>query len=238
MAKITDIEITSLLFDEQGSAPATPSSTNWRLFFKSDGLYIIDDTGAVTGPFVTAGSSGIASGTSNPGSPSSGDMFFRTDMGLVIYYDGTRWLSTQLLKSQMVMRGTAAITTQTGDLTGTTANGGGMTRAIAPSVVGASDIWLVDHAVTFIVNSGGTALGASHKWVGTLVGFDTNTASTGTKATVTIDSGSSAVYRRTVTTIGALQAAGTLYYGGTWSKTGSPGTLTLAEEFTYRIVVA
>jgi hypothetical protein len=37
--------------------------------------------------------SGVASGTSNPGSPSSGDLFFRTDLGFLIYYDGTRWLS-------------------------------------------------------------------------------------------------------------------------------------------------
>lgn len=38
-------------------------------------------------------SSGIASGTSFPGSPSTNERFFRTDLGLDFYYDGTRWLS-------------------------------------------------------------------------------------------------------------------------------------------------
>lgn len=37
---------------------------------------------------------GIRSGTSFPGSPSSGDVFFRTDLGLLCYYDGSRWLTT------------------------------------------------------------------------------------------------------------------------------------------------
>ena len=36
-------------------------------------------------------------GTTNPASPVAGDRFFRTDLGLEIYYDGTRWLTDQLL---------------------------------------------------------------------------------------------------------------------------------------------
>lgn len=35
-------------------------------------------------------------GTSFPGSPASGDTIFRTDRGIDYYWDGTRWLSTQL----------------------------------------------------------------------------------------------------------------------------------------------
>lgn len=38
------------------------------------------------------GQSGTPSGTSNPGSPSTGDRFYRTDLNLAIVYDGTRWL--------------------------------------------------------------------------------------------------------------------------------------------------
>lgn len=51
--KLSDAEIVSLLFDEQASNPATPAAGFWRLYLKSDGLYIIDDAGAVTGPFGT-----------------------------------------------------------------------------------------------------------------------------------------------------------------------------------------
>jgi hypothetical protein len=42
---------------------------------------------------VVSGGSGLASGTSFPGSPSSGALFFRTDRGLIYYYDGARWLT-------------------------------------------------------------------------------------------------------------------------------------------------
>ena len=47
MAAINAIDITSLLFQE-GSAPSTPASTKWRLYFKSDGLYFKDDAGVET----------------------------------------------------------------------------------------------------------------------------------------------------------------------------------------------
>jgi len=49
MAAIDEIDITALLFQE-GSAPSTPASTKWRLYFKSDGLYVIDDAGTEVGP--------------------------------------------------------------------------------------------------------------------------------------------------------------------------------------------
>lgn len=54
MAKINEVDITSLLFQE-GAAPATPASTKWRLYTKTDGLYVIDDAGAETGPLGTGG---------------------------------------------------------------------------------------------------------------------------------------------------------------------------------------
>jgi hypothetical protein len=40
---------------------------------------------------------GLVSGTSFPGSPSSGDIFYHTSRGIEYFYDGTRWLSTQIL---------------------------------------------------------------------------------------------------------------------------------------------
>ncbi len=52
----------SLLFDQQGSDPSTPSADEWRLYFKSGGLYHISDTGAVVGP-LTAGGAGLGAWT-------------------------------------------------------------------------------------------------------------------------------------------------------------------------------
>lgn len=58
MAKISDVEIPSLLFAEQASDPAIPASGYGRLFVKSDGVYFIDDAGTVTGPLGAAGGGG------------------------------------------------------------------------------------------------------------------------------------------------------------------------------------
>ena len=41
-------------------------------------------------------------GTTNPASPAAGDRFFRTDLGLEIYYDGTRWLTSQLFYNNAI----------------------------------------------------------------------------------------------------------------------------------------
>lgn len=51
-------------YTEQGSAPTTPSTGHWRVFTKSDGLYVVDDAGSVTGPFISsAGSGAVATDT-------------------------------------------------------------------------------------------------------------------------------------------------------------------------------
>lgn len=44
-----------------------------------------------------SGGSGISSGTSNPGSPSNNDLFYRTDLGLIIYYNSatSAWYTVQ-----------------------------------------------------------------------------------------------------------------------------------------------
>lgn len=43
-------------YTDQGSAPTTPDAGHSRVFTKSDGAYVVDDAGAVTGPFVDSGS--------------------------------------------------------------------------------------------------------------------------------------------------------------------------------------
>lgn len=46
--------------------------------------------------FSSSAAGGINSGSSFPGSPATNDPFFRTDRGLLYYYDGTRWVTMQL----------------------------------------------------------------------------------------------------------------------------------------------
>lgn len=53
MGKVNDATITSLLFQE-GSVPTTPASTKWKAYFKTTGLFVVDDAGAETGPLAAA----------------------------------------------------------------------------------------------------------------------------------------------------------------------------------------
>lgn len=52
-------------WDEQASTPTTPSANKWKLFFKSDGLYLVDDAGIVTGP-IAANLGGVKLSTASP----------------------------------------------------------------------------------------------------------------------------------------------------------------------------
>lgn len=164
----------------------------------------------------------------------SGDRVWRSDLNLEFYYDGTRWLSTQLFKHQIIPRFVTGAST--GDMNTVMSATSSPGRVWSPSIGPGTDFYIVSHFVTFKVNSGGTALGASHKWVGTLVGFDTSEGSTGTVDTTNVDSGSSGVWRTSLASINALRVSGTLFYQTTWTKTGTPGNLQVGQEFYYRIV--
>lgn len=48
----------NLTATERGSAPTTPATSDWKLYFKSDGLYVVDDAGTETGPLGTGTGSG------------------------------------------------------------------------------------------------------------------------------------------------------------------------------------
>jgi hypothetical protein len=58
MPRIDNAAITAIKFDETGSAPSTPSTGDWKLYFKSGGLYVIDDAGTEYGPIQAGTSAG------------------------------------------------------------------------------------------------------------------------------------------------------------------------------------
>ena len=92
MPNISDNEFPKVLLDEQAGDPAAPSTGLWRVYAKADGLYVIDDVGAVLGPLGQG--DGIDEGTSFPSSPTTGDLFRRTDLERHVYrYNGTLWLT-------------------------------------------------------------------------------------------------------------------------------------------------
>lgn len=166
-------------------------------------------------------------GTSFPASKATSDRFARSDLAMEFYWDGTRWLSygPALTEEILWVNGTLPIS----------ASAFGTHRVGTPETQGGSDIWLIRAENTFNV-SGGTALSASHKWVGT-VSKVAGAAST-TIATVTIDSGASSTWRRLNVSIGALMNNGTGHeqFAVDWAKTGTPGNLFAFTKISYRIV--
>jgi hypothetical protein len=78
--------------EDEGVAEATAATT---LNFTGAGVTATDAGGGVCNIDVPGGG-GIPSGTSFPGSPSTNDQYYRTDRNIGYFYDGTRWLSTQL----------------------------------------------------------------------------------------------------------------------------------------------
>jgi hypothetical protein len=163
-------------------------------------------------------------GTAFPGSPIADQRFWRTDLDMEFYYDGTRWLSTQLFTKEMRWTHTSLSTAATiVDLL----------RAGAPGLQGGTDIWMESLHQKFSIASGGSALGAAHKWVGDFHKYDATPTAT-TLVTMTIDSGASGTIRTSETAINALLGTG-VWFSTTWTKTGTPGSLQSYEELTYRI---
>lgn len=164
--------------------------------------------------------------TTFPGSPADNDIYYRTDLDLLFFWNGTRWLSTTLYQVTSPQAD--------GSFPFTVTTGGG--RMPHPGQALSLDVWLEDLTVSFFVN-GGTALGASHKWVGIFAKKDSGNSGT-TLVTVNIDSGASDTWRRSTTAIDALLGASATYFDMdlAWTKTGTPGTLFAPFMLTYRLV--
>lgn len=71
------------------------------VYLGEDGyLHAKDSAGAISDPYDVS-SSGLATGTSFPGGPTTGDRFRRSDLAYKVYfYDGTRWLTEQMFTFQ------------------------------------------------------------------------------------------------------------------------------------------
>lgn len=168
----------------------------------------------------TGSSTPIASGTAFPGSPATNDLFFRTDYGLLFYYNGTRWLS--LVKGEIRIVNTDGLEAFTAAST---------LRAVVP-VWSGSDIWLESTQTWFFVGSG-TALDASNKWVGTV----SKTPAGTTLDTVTVNSGALNTHRQsTITNINALLGTTNFELEVGWVKTGTPSGIYTQTVISFRYV--
>lgn len=161
--------------------------------------------------------------TAFPSSPELSSRVYYS--GMEFYHDGARWLCTCPHTAAFVMS-----TTTTMPITATTS---GAWHAALPLVKGL-DIQLEGVDCTFLVVTGGTALGASHRWNGNIRTIPNDTI----VASLAIDSGSSNVWRN-VSDSGTdvLDITGSqvgLSLG--WAKTGTPGNLNQTVIAHYRYI--
>lgn len=180
-----------------------------------------DDTFAIgTGGFFRAG------GTAFPSSPTAGDRFFRTDHDMDFEYDGTRWVCVCPHDAPFVMTTTTTLPV--------TATASDRWHAYLPVARGL-DLLVESYDCSFLVVTGGSALSASHSWVGTIVSEPAGT----TLATLTIDSGASSAWRSVVDTgDDSVDITGSqIVLSLTWTKTGTPGNLTFSAGVSYRYVL-
>jgi hypothetical protein len=174
-----------------------------------------------------------AGGTSFPGSPTSDDLFYRSDLNMWFFYDGTRWLSTQVF---VVSSSTEANATSYFIASSTSKN-----RVMVASMVTpfGTDVWIEAIALGIAISSGGTALSGSHKWV--LDFMVDNAAIPATSlASISIDSGSSGIFKSYSVDVGALRGAAATnpVISMNITKTGTPGDLNNLAPFNvfFRIV--
>jgi hypothetical protein len=84
---LAEARLPAVSSSSSGVVPETSgASTGDVASVKSDG----------TIEYVPPAGGGIDSGTSFPASPSAGDIFYRTDIREIAYYDGTRWVGNEV----------------------------------------------------------------------------------------------------------------------------------------------
>lgn len=167
---------------------------------------------------------GFGAGTSNPGSPSTGDLYFRTDLGLLIYYDGTRWLTVNQFREPMASEPVSlASHSVTGDTVG----------RLSPWHT-TYDIWLEDfYSTTLVV----TTNDGTKFWTVTLDKRDAaNAATTIVSYNTSADTPSQWTTRKTA--IGALLSPSTYKALNTVvTKTSTPGNIIAVTSLAYRLVI-
>lgn len=229
---------TSLVVDDATKAPATP----FRL--KIDGeLVLVGAKAGTTFSSLTRGIEGtvaaahadgapvehvltartlqaFAGGTAFPSSPVTGERFFRTDRGIEYFWDGTRWLSTTLYSDAL------SISESLRPFAATTDN---FHHATA---VSAGALWLVAFQVFFLVQAGGSALSASHKWTVSLRDLPGNAD----YSVISIASGASGAWRALEAAMNGLASAGQLGFYVNSAKTGTPGAILVMPRIQYRLV--
>lgn len=166
-------------------------------------------------------------GTSFPGSKATNDRYYRTDLEMEFYWDGTRWVTTEVFE---IAFGLPVVL-----LPNTVSPGQTISYVPVPHFHGGSDLWMVAATITSLV---GTNDGSNFWGAPTVDKVNAANSATNLISGNTTASDTAANWVRTEYSIGAL-LGGTTYKAirlGAGSKTGSPSGQYLLGEFSYRIV--
>jgi hypothetical protein len=154
--------------------------------------------------------------TNQPASPEHGDLWQADFNGEWYQYDDGTGEWTSVLVHEFII---PVNVTTTIPLTATAT-----ARWMATNPEPTYDIQIVSLQAAVFVASGGTALGASHKWVASVFASPSSTS----LGTLDVDSGSSNTHRRIAASSAAVIDASDMRLTVTWTKTGTPGDLTPA----------
>lgn len=163
----------------------------------------------------------LAAGTSFPGSPATGNRFYRTDRNIEYFYDGTQWLSTQLfvLFPSPETSATNGITASTGS------------QRVGNPWAGLYDIYVETFQASTILTNGTT--GTNYYTLQAQTGDGASTASLGSSTSTQNDTQNArTLHRVTINTV-VSSAVETLEVLITESGVA---TLFLMPTFTYRLV--
>jgi len=212
-----------LEIEGQASAPGASSADHGRLWWNSSTLSWWQTDSAGT----SLNLNNTGTGASFPASPSEDDLWYRTDLDMWFFYNGTRWLSTQVFEVQLGSGSANA------SYSATTSN----VAWQAIDLHGGSDAWLLDTIAFYFVNTDGTALGASHSWALAFEKADDSSAAFTSIGTTALNSGTNGS-RKTVTAVNALLNDGTVHNGfrTNLQKVGTPSSTYVSGKVRYRVV--
>lgn len=159
----------------------------------------------------------LPSGTTFPGSPVANDTYYRTDLGLLCYYDGTRWLTIQIFEASTFPPADLSVSSSFGRYPphGTTYN-----------------LWIVDARITYTVPSNHDG---SNFWTIDFRKFDNSIVVS--FATIVTDKATTTWNNPNATAVGALLDTANKLTFIEATKTGTPGNLGLGTTWRYRLVV-
>jgi hypothetical protein len=241
--KFEDNPSPSLLFAETVE-PSAPSANQQRLWIDTDHHLKTIDSSSTVVDFSASGGVGTGdagavlamgngaaiwnAGTSFPGSKATGDRYWRTDLGLECYWDGTRWVSSTLYHEQM------------GAIEGGFPTGG-WGNALGTQSIGRWTPWHSDYDLWLVSLYGSTYVGAtndgSHYWTVSL--FKTNAAGAETSiVTFATNADTQANYTTHAAAIGAAMGGAT--YKELIAKvtpTSTPGNIYPSVAISYRLIV-